>query len=150
MDQHHSRTEAPHERAAASGAPGAASDTGSKPPARRSGFAAMDAATRRQIASKGGKAAHEAGKAHTFTPGEARQAGAKGGRSVSRNRQHMAEIGRKGGKSVSQDREHMAEIGRKGGDAVSQEREHMAEIGGLARAGAAATGAGGPSASGPC
>jgi len=93
------------------------------------GFAAMDEEKQRQIASKGGKAAHEKGTAHEFTPDEARQAGKKGGEAVSKNRQHMAEIGRKGGERVSQDREHMAQIGRKGGEAVSGDREHMAQIG---------------------
>ena len=44
-------------------------------------------------------------------------AGSKGGRSVSQNREHMASIGRKGGQAVSRDRRHMAEIGRKGGQA---------------------------------
>ena len=43
------------------------------------GFAAMDEAKQRQIASKGGKAAHEKGTAHEFTPEEARVAGKKGG-----------------------------------------------------------------------
>ena len=81
------------------------------------GFAAMDEEKQRLIASKGGRAAHEKGTAHEFTPEEARQAGKKGGEAVSRNRQHMAEIGRKGGVRVSQDREHMAQIGRKGGEA---------------------------------
>ncbi len=93
------------------------------------GFAAMDAEKQRQIASKGGKAAHEKGTAHEFTRDEARVAGRKGGVVVSQNRQHMAEIGRKGGERVSQDREHMAQIGRKGGEAVSGDREHMAQIG---------------------
>ncbi len=93
------------------------------------GFAAMDESKQRQIASKGGKAAHEKGTAHEFTPDEARSAGKKGGEAVSRNRQHMADIGRKGGERVSQDREHMAQIGRKGGEAVSGDREHMAQIG---------------------
>ncbi len=93
------------------------------------GFAAMDEGKQRQIASKGGKAAHEKGTAHEFTPDEARSAGKKGGEAVSRNRQHMADIGRKGGERVSQDREHMAQIGRKGGEAVSGDREHMAQIG---------------------
>jgi uncharacterized protein len=93
------------------------------------GFAAMDEGKQRQIASKGGKAAHEKGTAHEFTPEEARMAGKKGGEAVSRNRQHMADIGRRGGERVSQDREHMAQIGRKGGEAVSGDREHMAEIG---------------------
>jgi hypothetical protein len=93
------------------------------------GFAAMEENKQRQIASKGGKAAHEKGTAHEFTPEEARLAGKKGGEAVSKNRQHMAEIGRRGGERVSQDREHMAQIGRKGGEAVSGDREHMAQIG---------------------
>jgi len=87
-----------------------------KPPSQR-GFAAMERDKQRAIASKGGKAAHEKGTAHEFTPDEARQAGKKGGEVVSQNRKHMAEIGRKGGERVSQDREHMAQIGRKGGEA---------------------------------
>ncbi|HET9122584.1 MAG TPA: KGG domain-containing protein [Acidiferrobacteraceae bacterium] len=66
---------------------------------RLRGFAAMDAAKQREIASKGGKAAHEKGTAHEFTPEEAREAGRKGGEAVSQNREHMAAIGRKGGES---------------------------------------------------
>jgi uncharacterized protein len=57
----------------------------------------MDREKQREIASKGGIAAHEAGAAHEFTPDEARDAGAKGGEKVSRDREHMAAIGRKGG-----------------------------------------------------
>jgi hypothetical protein len=101
----------------------------SKTPASQRGFAAMDRDKQRSIASKGGRAAHEKGTAHEFTPEEARNAGKKGGEVVSQNRKHMAEIGRKGGERVSQDREHMAQIGRKGGEAVSSDRQHMAQIG---------------------
>ncbi len=79
------------------------------------GFAAMDAAKQRQIASKGGKAAHEKGTAHEFTTEEAREAGRKGGEAVSENREHMSQIGKKGGEAVSKDREHMSQIGREGG-----------------------------------
>ncbi len=61
------------------------------------GFASMGEDRQREIASKGGRAAHEKGSAHEFTPEEAREAGRKGGETVSRNREHMAEIGRKGG-----------------------------------------------------
>ncbi len=43
------------------------------------GFAAMDQAKQREIASKGGRAAHAKGTAHEFTPEEAREAGRKGG-----------------------------------------------------------------------
>ena len=43
------------------------------------GFASMDEDKQREIASKGGKAAHEKGTAHEFTSAEAREAGRKGG-----------------------------------------------------------------------
>src|SRR5262245_8513542 len=65
----------------------------------RRGFASMDAEERREIARKGGRAAHEKGTSHEFTPEEAREAGRKGGTVVSRDRRHMAEIGREGGRS---------------------------------------------------
>ncbi len=63
------------------------------------GFASMDAAKQREIASKGGRAAHSKGTAHEFTSDEARVAGRKGGEAVSRDRAHMAAIGREGGHS---------------------------------------------------
>ncbi|BAY97984.1 hypothetical protein NIES37_19320 [Tolypothrix tenuis PCC 7101] len=63
------------------------------------GFASMDEDKQREIASKGGHAAHEKGTAHEFTSEEAREAGRKGGEAVSQDREHMAEIGSKGGKS---------------------------------------------------
>jgi uncharacterized protein len=63
------------------------------------GFAGMDEARQREIASKGGKAAHAKGTAHEFTPEEARRAGRKGGEVVSQNREHMATIGREGGQA---------------------------------------------------
>jgi len=44
------------------------------------GFAAMDEEKQREIASKGGKAAHEKGTAHEWDSEEAREAGRKGGR----------------------------------------------------------------------
>ncbi len=51
----------------------------------RRGFAAMDPALVREIASKGGKAAHAAGTAHEFNSEEARQAGRKGGQAAHRH-----------------------------------------------------------------
>ena len=65
----------------------------------RRGFASMDRSRQREIASAGGRAAHERGTAHTFTSEEARDAGRKGGVSISRDREHMAAIGRKGGEA---------------------------------------------------
>lgn len=44
------------------------------------GFAAMDPEKQREIASEGGRAAHEKGTAHEFDSEEAREAGRKGGK----------------------------------------------------------------------
>jgi general stress protein YciG len=58
----------------------------------------MDTGRQREIASKGGRAAHQKGTAHEWTSDEARVAGRKG-EVVSRDRAHMAAIGREGGES---------------------------------------------------
>src|SRR5437588_13026894 len=63
------------------------------------GFASMDPTKQREIASKGGRAAHAKGTAHEFTSDKARVAGRKGGEAVSRDRAHMSAIGREGGHS---------------------------------------------------
>jgi general stress protein YciG len=49
------------------------------------GFAAMDAEKQREIARKGGRAAHEQGVAHEWSSEEARAAGKKGGQSRGKN-----------------------------------------------------------------
>jgi general stress protein YciG len=49
----------------------------------------MDAAKQREIASKGGKAAHQKGTAHEWTSEEAREAGRKGGMASHRRRRQM-------------------------------------------------------------
>jgi general stress protein YciG len=54
------------------------------------GFASMDRVKQREIASKGGKAAHQKGTAHEWTSEEARDAGRKGGiASHQRRREQM-------------------------------------------------------------
>lgn len=45
----------------------------------RRGFASMSREKQREIASKGGRAAHQKGTAHEWTSDEARRAGRKGG-----------------------------------------------------------------------
>lgn len=67
----------------------------------RRGFASMDPSRQKEIASKGGRAAHEKGTAHEWSSDEARAAGQKGGIVVSKDRAHMAAIGREGGESRS-------------------------------------------------
>jgi hypothetical protein len=58
------------------------------------GFASMDRAKQREIASKGGKAAHQKGTAHEWTSEEARDAGRKGGlASHKRRREQMLASG---------------------------------------------------------
>jgi general stress protein YciG len=47
---------------------------------KRRGFASMDAERRREIARKGGKAAHQLGRAHEWDSDGARAAGRIGGR----------------------------------------------------------------------
>src|SRR3954471_13536354 len=59
------------------------------------GFASMDRSKQRDIASKGGKAAHQKGTAHEWTSEEAREAGRKGGMASHRRKQ--------GGKDESSD-----------------------------------------------
>jgi len=73
-------------------------------PSSTRGFASMDTARQREIASKGGKAAHAQGRAHEFTSDEARNAGRKGGVAVSRDRAHMSAIGRAGGQARGRNR----------------------------------------------
>ncbi len=73
------------------------------------GFASMDDEKQREIASKGGKAAHEKGTAHEFTPEEAAEAGRKGG-----------EAAHEKGTAHEFTPEEAAEAGRKGGEARGQ------------------------------
>jgi general stress protein YciG len=53
---------------------------------RGRGFASMDREKQREIASRGGRAAHEQGTAHEWTSDEARIAGRKGGSSSHNNK----------------------------------------------------------------
>jgi general stress protein YciG len=105
-DQHDGRMDAaadrerPREVANESRAPGAGSGSARSRGGRSNrGFASMDPNKQREIASKGGRAAHAKGTAHEFNSDEARDAGRKGGQAVSRNREHMAAIGRRGGEA---------------------------------------------------
>ena len=61
------------------------------------GFGAMDPEKQKEIAQRGGKAAHAKGVAHKYSVDEARSAGRKGGQAISANRAHMSQIGRLGG-----------------------------------------------------
>lgn len=72
----------------------------------RRGFAAMDPERQREIASRGGKAAHQKGTAHQFTPEEARTAGSKGG-----------QVAHQKGTAHQFDSDEAREAGRKGGQA---------------------------------
>jgi general stress protein YciG len=70
-----------------------------RPRGGKIGFAAMDPVRQREIARKGGKAGHEKGTAHEFTPDEAREAGKIGGAIIAAHEGHMAKIGKMGGKA---------------------------------------------------
>jgi general stress protein YciG len=90
------------------------------------GFASMDPSKQREIASKGGRAAHAKGTAHEFTSDEARVAGRKGGEAVSRDRAHMAAIGREGGHSRGARARAASTVGTvaAAGAAVAANRHH--------------------------
>jgi hypothetical protein len=87
------------------------------------GFASMDRSRQREIASKGGRAAHQKGTAHEWTADEARVAGRKGGETVSRDRDHMAAIGREGGGARSGSVRRRAAADR--ADAVVEDRSRV-------------------------
>ena len=94
------------------------------------GFASMDEEKQRQIASKGGHAAHQKGTAHEFTSEEAREAGRKGGHAAHQKgtaheftSEEAREAGRKGGHAAHEKgtaheftSEEAREAGRKGGE----------------------------------
>ncbi len=61
------------------------------------GFACLSPERRCEIASIGGRAAHQRGTGHKFTSDEGRAAGSKGRAAVSADRDYMARIGRLGG-----------------------------------------------------
>lgn len=71
------------------------------------GFASMDEDKQKEIASKGGKAAHDKGTAHEFNSEEAREAGRKGGEAAhphgrglqNADDETREEVARKGGQS---------------------------------------------------
>lgn len=57
------------------------------------GFASMSPEKQKEIASKGGKAAHQKGTAHQFTSEEARAAGRKGGQASGLSRAKKSDKG---------------------------------------------------------
>ena len=79
------------------------------------GFASMDRAKQRDIASKGGKAAHQKGTAHEWTSEEARDAGRKGGLASHKRRREQLMTGSAGAAaesgSMSDDRTEQFDAG---------------------------------------
>jgi general stress protein YciG len=98
-----------------------------KPKSNR-GFASMDPARQREIASKGG---HASGGNFANNRERAAEAGRKGGQlsggNFANNRERAVEAGRKGGQHSSgnfaNNRERAADAGRKGGQASSGQRQ---------------------------
>ena len=80
-------------------------------PARR-GFAAMDPAMQRKIASKGGKSGPDEKRSFSRSPSLAAEAGRKGGSSVPADQ-----------RSFARDHTLAAKAGRKGGEAAHAPRE---------------------------
>jgi general stress protein YciG len=76
------------------------------------GFASMDRTKQREIASKGGKAAHQKGTAHEWTSEEAREAGRKGGMASHRRKQQQSGDG--GSTDSSAELENPRDTGEQG------------------------------------
>jgi len=88
----------------------------------------MDRAKQREIASKGGKAAHQKGTAHEWTSEEARDAGRKGGIASHRRRREQMGLG---GSSTSTADDRSDDRNSAGGETnredVMQDRGNMSE-----------------------
>ncbi|HEU4373883.1 MAG TPA: KGG domain-containing protein [Telluria sp.] len=89
------------------------------------GFASMDPARQREIASEGGKAAHQKGTAHEFTSDEARRAG-----SMSHGNRQSAESS---SRTASSARSSVKPEGEQGG---SRQSEHAGNRSGSGESGA--------------
>lgn len=79
MNQQHYESRTPDQQGRATETPEKEKETQQPRPKQRRGFAAMDPAKQREIASKGGKASHEKGTGHEWDSAAAREAGRKGG-----------------------------------------------------------------------
>lgn len=77
--------------------------------ASKRGFSSMDPQKQKEIASKGGKAAHQKGTAHEFTAEEAREAGRKGGASTRNRRRAQGAGSEQAGGENSQETQAMGE-----------------------------------------
>ncbi|MDN2695194.1 hypothetical protein O0882_02575 [Janthinobacterium sp. SUN073] len=67
------------------------------------GFASMDPAQQREIASEGGRAAHEKGTAHEFTSEEARRAGSQSHKNDASRQSTAGSSGSRENASMKQD-----------------------------------------------
>jgi hypothetical protein len=72
------------------------------------GFASMDRAKQREIASKGGKAAHQKGTAHEWTSEEARDAGRKGGIASHQRRREQTGVQGEDERAVAMNRDDVS------------------------------------------
>jgi uncharacterized protein len=88
------------------------------------GFASMDRAKQREIASKGGKAAHQKGTAHEWTSEEARDAGRKGG--IASHRRRREQMGGNDNSGERSSGNGGSEVGAMR-DEMMQDRDDMSE-----------------------
>lgn len=78
---------------------------------KKKGFASMTPERLKEVCSKGGKSSQAKGNGHKWTPEEARKAGKKGGKKVSRDREYMAELGRKSAAARAKKKEEAKNAG---------------------------------------
>ena len=91
------------------------------------GFASMDRAKQREIASKGGKAAHQKGTAHEWTSEEARDAGRKGGIASHRRRREQMGLGGSSTDTADDRTRNLGSETNASRDEMMQDRRDMSE-----------------------
>lgn len=96
------------------------------------GFASMDRAKQREIASKGGKAAHQKGTAHEWTSEEARDAGRKGGIASHQRRREMQS---QGGTDTTRSTANDSDVQNRGTDSSFSREDRTSDFGGNERGG---------------
>ena len=92
------------------------------------GFASMDRAKQREIASKGGKAAHQKGTAHEWTSEEARDAGRKGGIASHQRRREQAATVSGGDREGSSDGNDNVTGSNRGGNVSGMESDRSNDM----------------------
>ena len=90
-------------------------------PKQKRGFALLAPEDLRELARQGGTTSQANGTANRWTSESARVAGRMGGRTISRDREHMRAIGRKGGAGKKGYRRNKEQVGEQPEDSAHEQ-----------------------------